>query len=169
MFVFYFLSFLAIYGVLNTLLRKNVVSCAIHLALSMIALAGLFFQLGARFIAGVQLVVYAGAVMVLFVMVLMLFDSKKEESFFPFSRFQLSNFLKAVLCTVMFGLISGNIPHSIGSLNSVIEPQVTKTRDLSLLLFSKYVFLFEWLGLLLLIVAVGVVVLSRGEKDDFNH
>lgn len=168
MFIFYFLSFVVIYGGLNTVFRRNPVHGAVHLAAAMTALAGLFFHLGARFAAGVQLVVYAGAVMVLFVMVMMLFDSMKKESPDSKTYFSKSNFFKAVLCTAMCGLISGNIPHSAGALNNILTPQTVQTRDLSILLFSKYVFLFEWFGVILLAAAVGIVVLSRGEFDDSN-
>jgi len=165
MLIFYFLCFLVLYGALNVVLRKDPIVCALHLVLSMVGVAGLFFNLEAHFIAGVQLVVYAGAAMVLFVMVIMLFDFKKESSF----TFLWPSFLKALLCTFIFGLLAGNILRLTGSLNQIITPERVETRELSMLLFSKYVFLFEWLGLLLLIIAVGVVILSRGKKDDFDH
>ena len=160
MLMFYVLSLLAVYGALQAVLRTNPVTCALHLALAMTALSGLFFKLGAHFIAGVQLAVYAGAVMVLFVMVIMLFDSSSAKS----EAFKINNFdfFKAVLCAVGFGILSGTAPHSIGVVNKLVLPEAVSTKSLAGLLFSEYVFLFEWLGLLLLIIAVGVVVLSRG-------
>ena len=160
-FIFYMLSFLAVYGSLNAVLRKNSVTCALHLALSMVALAGLFFRMGAQFIAGVQLVVYAGAVMVLFVMVIMLFDTKTEKETFHLSKLTA----KACFCIVTLGLLSGVISSSVGFINKVVIPEVVPARSLAFNLFSNYVFLFEWLGLLLLIIAVGVVVLSKGGQE----
>ena len=163
MLMFYLLSMLVIYGAIQAVLRKSPVTCALHLALAMTALSGLFFKLGAHFIAGVQLAVYAGAVMVLFVMVIMLFDSSGAKN----EDFKINNidFLKAVLCSAGFGVLSGTAPHSIGVVNKLTLPEPVATKSLAAILFSDYVFLFEWLGLLLLIIAVGVVVLSRGGEE----
>lgn len=160
--MFYVLATLSVYGALQSVLRKNPVTCALHLALSMVALSGLFFYMGAHFIAGVQLVVYAGAVMVLFVIVIMLFDTSKIV-------FHKETFLylgKAILCIATVGLLSGVISSSIGFLNKVILPEVIPTKSIAFALFSNYLFLFEWMGLLLLIVAVGVVILSKGKEND---
>ena len=156
-FLFYTLSLMALYGALNTIFRKNPITCALHLALTMVSLAGLFFNIGAYFIAGVQLVVYAGAVMVLFVMVVMLFDDKKTSE--PKEHKHLS--AKVFISVFMLGLLSGVIPHSTGLTNKIITPEVVPTKSLASLLFSNYVLFFEWIGVLLLIVAVGVVLLSR--------
>jgi len=158
-FLFYTLSFLALYGAFNTIFRKNPITCALHLALTMIALAGLFFNIGAYFIAGVQLVVYAGAVMVLFVMVVMLFDNKKTSE--PKEHRHIA--AKVFISVFMLGVLSGVIPHSTGFTNKVVTPEVTTTKSLATLLFSDYVLFFEWIGVLLMIVAVGVVLLSRSE------
>ncbi len=158
-FLFYVLSFLALYGALNTIFRKNPITCALHLALTMVALAGLFFNLGAYFVAGVQLVVYAGAVMVLFVMVVMLFDNKKNSE--PKEHRHLA--AKVFISVFMLGVLSGVIPHSTGFTNNIVTPEVTPTKSLATLLFTDYVLFFEWIGVLLMIVAVGVVLLSRSE------
>ena len=165
MLIFYFLSFLVLYGAINAVLRKDPIVCALHLVLSMMGLSGLFFHLGAHFVAGVQLVVYAGAAMVLFVMVIMLFDFKKESQHI----FSIQSFWKLLICAFVFGLLAGNVMHATGALNQIITPEVVETQKLSMLLFSNYILLFEWLGLLLLIIAVGVVILTRGKKDDFNN
>ena len=164
--IFYFLSALVIYGALGTVFRKNPLTSALHLALTMIGLAGLFFQMGAHFIAGVQLVVYAGAVMVLFVMVIMLFDSQKKPAQ---TEKKPHNFLslKVFLSVFIFGLLSGIVPHSSSPWNKIVSPEETSTMSLAKLLFSDYTFLFEWLGVLLLIVAVGTVLLSRSESHDY--
>lgn len=166
-FIFYFLSVIVIYGAINTVVRKNPVTSALHLSLTMIALAGFFFHLGARFIAGVQIAVYSGAVMVLFVMVIMLFDTKSFNEFSAPEK--LSNFLKLVSSASVLGLLAGIIPHSVGLTNKIQSPEVTSTKLLAYHLFSKYVFIFEWLGLLLLVIAVGVVVLTRNENLKENQ
>lgn len=161
--IFYILATLILVSGLMTVLAANPIFSALYLAMTMISLAGMFYTLGAHFIAGVQLIVYAGAVMVLFVMVLMLFDLKAELR--AFSKGALSNFLKLVSVALLAGLVVGAIPLSTELLSAsevaAKATSATSTKDLSMLLFTKYVFAFEALGVLLLVVAVGVVAVSR--------
>ena len=77
-FLFWLLAMITVVSGLTVVLVTNPVYSALSLAMTMVGVAGLFVTLNAYFIAGVQLIVYAGAVMVLFVMVLMLFDLKHE-------------------------------------------------------------------------------------------
>jgi len=157
--LFIFFSLFSLYGALVTVLHKDLVVCALHLAGSMLSLAGLFFLLGAHFIAGVQVVVYAGAVMVLFVMVVMLFDLKNPEK----TKFSGGLWFKGALIFFFAGLVAGVFPLSLHLFQplSVNALKVTPTKDISHLLFTKYVFAFEVLGVLLLLIAVGVAVLCR--------
>ena len=159
-FLFYLFSFLTLYGAVATVTYRDPVICALHLAGSLLALAGLFFLLGAHFIAGVQVVVYAGAVMVLFVMAVMLFDFKKK------SGALFNSGLWPTLSCLFFltGLIAGALPLSL----DLFRPRpfsslgLSSTKELSFLIFTKYVFVFEVLGFLLLLIAVGVTSLCRG-------
>ena len=110
--LFYILSTAIVISALSVILSRNPVHSALSLVITMVSLAFVFFLLKATFIAGVQLIVYAGAVMVLFVMVLMLFDLKKEHEIFtagPFSRF-----LKISMVGWFCGLIIGGIYMSMG-------------------------------------------------------
>jgi NADH-quinone oxidoreductase subunit J len=159
---FYSLALFLIYFAFKTITSVNPIHSALYLVLTMIGLAGVFFQLDAQFIAGVQMIVYAGAVMVLFVMVLMLFDLKTELR--AFSKGLLSGFLKIFCAAILAGFALGAATNSVGIIEE--QPQkalasATITRDLSVLLFTKYLYAFEALGILLLVVAVGVVAVSR--------
>ncbi len=161
--IFYILATLILVSGLMMVLSANPIFSALYLAITMISLAGMFYTLGAHFIAGVQLIVYAGAVMVLFVMVLMLFDLKTELR--AFSKGALGNFLKLVSVALLAGLVVGAIPLSTELLSgpevATKATSATSTKELSMLLFTKYIFAFEALGVLLLVVAVGVVAVSR--------
>lgn len=161
--LFIFFSSLVLYGGLVTVLHRDLVVSALHLAGSMLALAGLFFVLGAHFIAGVQVVVYAGAVMVLFVMVVMLFDLKKKDSIL----FSKGLWLKIASLFFFTGLIAGVFPLSLHLFQprAVHALKPTSTKELSQLLFTKYVLAFEVLGILLLLIAVGVAVLCRTQRE----
>lgn len=157
--LFILFSIFVLYGAVITVIHKDLVICALHLAGSMLALAGLFFILGAHFIAGVQVIVYAGAVMVLFIMVVMLFDLKKVNPIL----FSSGMGPKLGLLFFLTGLIAGVFPLSLHVLKPLLAENIkaTSTKELAYLLFTKYVFIFEVLGVLLLLIAVGVAVLCR--------
>ncbi len=146
------------------ILLTNPIYCALCLALTMLGVSALFVTLNAFFLAGVQLVVYAGAVMVLFVMVLMLFDLKHELK--AFTRGTVSGFLKIASAGLLAGLVAGAIYMS-NSLFVEVEPVketgMSSSVRLGGLLFSRYVFGFEILGVLLLVVAIGAVALARSK------
>ena len=159
--LFYILSALVVVSALSVILSRNPIYSALSLVITMMSLAFVFFLLKAMFIAGVQLIVYAGAVMVLFVMVLMLFDLKKEDE--VFTRGSFSKFLKISAVGWFCGLVVGGVYMSMGmTLQSPtgIEDE-TRVKALSMTLFTEYVFAFEALGLLLLLIAIGVVAISR--------
>lgn len=157
---FYTLAIFLIYFAFKTITVPNPIHSALYLVLTMIGLAGAFFNLGAHFIAGVQMIVYAGAVMVLFVMVLMLFDLKAELR--SFSRGLFSGGLKVMSAALLAGLAIGAANSTIAILENQ-EPKVggDVTRELGVLLYTRYLYAFEALGILLLVVAVGVVAVSR--------
>lgn len=158
---FYSLAFFLIFFAYKTISVPNPLHSALYLVLTMIGLAATFFSLGAQFIAGVQMIVYAGAVMVLFVMVLMLFDLKVELRAFTHGLF--AGTLKVCSAALLAGLALGAANNSI----AITEPPETVatatdvTKTLGMLLYTKYLFAFEVLGVLLLVVAVGVVAVSR--------
>ena len=97
--------------------------------------------------------------MVLFVMVVMLFDFKKMDK----PLFTSGMFLKAAGGLFLIGLIAGFFPFSLRLFQSTLfeNIKITSTKSLASLLFSKYVFLFEIIGVLLLLIAIGVVVLCQ--------
>ncbi len=159
---FYSLALFLLFFGYKTITVPNPIHAALYLVLTMIGLAGTFYNLGAHFIAGVQLIVYAGAVMVLFVIVLMLFDLRAEIR--SFTRGLFSGSLKVISAAMLAGLALGAANSSV----AIVEPQslpaaVDTTRQLGHLLYTKYLYAFEALGVLLLVVAVGVVAVSRSK------
>ncbi len=155
--LFFVLSAVVLYGAFQVVTHTHLVVCALHLAGSMLALAGLFFILGAQFIAAVQVLVYAGAVMVLFVMVVMLFNLKESNQ----QLFSSWVGLKAAIVFLFTGLVAGVFPASMYVLYPVTIKEVSpaSTVTLAKLLFSEYLFAFECVGVLLLVIAVGAAVL----------
>ncbi|MCB9027193.1 MAG: NADH-quinone oxidoreductase subunit J [Bdellovibrionaceae bacterium] len=160
--LFYILAIAIVVFSLGVVMTANPIFSALFLALTMVTLAFVYFLLNAPFIAGVQLIVYAGAVVVLFVMVMMLFDLKQEKEAFTKGKF--TGFLKIASAGWLCGLIAGAIYMStemVVSGNQILDVNKASTKILAKELFSNYVFAFEALGILLLLIAVGAVSISR--------
>ncbi len=164
-FLFWFLSLLVLVSGLSVVLLTNPVYSALCLAMTMVGVSALFVTLNAYFLAGVQLIVYAGAVMVLFVMVLMLFDLKHETQ--AFTRGKITGAIKIASVGILAGLVVGaiTIGKSLENIKAVADnaQAADTTKILSENLFLKNVFGFEALGVLLLVIAVGTVALSRSK------
>ena len=161
--LFWFLSAFTVLGALGVLLQRNPLYSAFSLVLTMIGIGSLFVTLDAFFLAGVQVVVYAGAVMVLFIMVLMIFDLKKE--FQKFSKGVMTGFLKLASVAMICGLITGAVMMSTEvMMQGSSRPEMDlSVKTLSELIFTKYLFAFEAVGVLLLFIAIGAVALSRSK------
>lgn len=166
-FLFYFLAAASLICAVGVIVAQNPIFSSLFLAGTMIGISGIFATLDAWFVAGVQLIVYAGAVMVLFVMVLMLFDLKHEVE--AFTRGLISGALKLVTSGVILGLILGSIMMSAeaifnpepAALTGADGAKLDVTKALADALFTKYLFGFEVIGFLLLVIAIGAVALSR--------
>jgi NADH-quinone oxidoreductase subunit J len=165
--LFWILAILTIASGLIVVLVANPIFSALALAMTMVGVSALFVTLGAYFLAGVQLIVYAGAVMVLFVMVIMLFDLKHELQAFTRGRF--TGAIKMATVGMLAGLVFGSVILSGVKLMSdnptppVGGGPMDSTKALGQILFSQYLFGFEALGVLLMVVAVGSVALARSK------
>jgi len=157
---FYICSALTLLCGALVILNRNPVTSAMCLVLSMTALAGLFVLLQAFFLAAVQVLVYAGAVMVLFLFVIMLLDLKDE------ARRRIS-MIRAVLSLAAVGAVVAIILNVIWTTHSganLSTPTlVGGTAPLGQLLFKQFLLPFEILSLLLLVAMLGVILLSKKE------
>lgn len=164
-FAFHLLALISTICAIGVVLSRNPIYSAFYLVSTMVAMAGIFVTLDAYFIAGVQLIVYAGAVTVLFVMVLMLFDLKHEMK--TFSKGTLGNVFKLASAGVLLGMLLTYIWYSFaadpGFKPVSLDPlkSMESTKALANMLFTRYLFAFEAIGALLTIIAVGAVTLSR--------
>ena len=135
----------------------NPVTSAMFLVLTIVSMAGLFVLLHAFFLAAVQVLVYAGAVMVLFLFVIMLLDLRAEER----RRIKLFGAVAGCVCVGAFLFIFlAQLLHSpLGaSSNPAVEGGIV---PLGKLLFTRYLLPFEIVSILLLVGMVGVVLLSK--------
>lgn len=167
---------------------RNPVTCALSLAASFVGLAALFLSLDAYFIGVIQILVYAGAVMVLFLFIIMLLDIKTEEGKKLNLAAIVSGVLLAVLLTLQIIAVVGGtelagkstqdtplaLVEAAGKLGKAALPTIVndlKTGTLpdakliGFTLFDQYGFHLQVIGLLLLVGTVGVVVLSKRERS----
>src|SRR4051812_11487173 len=139
---------------------QNPVTSAMFLVLAIASLAGLFVMLQAFFLAAVQVLVYAGAVMVLFLFVIMLLDLKAEER-------RKVRIVGAAAGVIAVGTIVAIFLQSLVAEKPIhTQPSPTlqgSTNQLGHLLFTQYLLPFEIVSILLLVAMVGVVLLSKKE------
>lgn len=173
-FLFWFLAVVTLGAGLSVVLMSNPIYSALSLAMAMVGVAALFVTLNAYFIAGVQLIVYAGAVMVLFIMVIMLFDLRQDVQ--AFSKGKITGAIKIASVGLFAGLVVGAITLSAMALTDKGTESalfggsgMETTKALGTLLYTKYIFGFEALGVLLLVIAVGAVALARSKGGTHEH
>src|SRR5437763_690427 len=140
---------------------RNPVTSAMFLVLTIISMAGLFVLLHAFFLAAVQILVYAGAVIVLFLFVIMLLDLKAEARR-KIKAFGLIAGVIAVGSILALFLTSLRFTPLAGSSSPSIEGD---TAALGRLLFTQYVLPFEVVSVLLLVAMIGVILLSKKNLD----
>jgi NADH-quinone oxidoreductase subunit J len=150
---------------LGVILNRNPVACALCLALSIAFLAGLFVMLQAFFLATIQVLVYAGAVMVLFLFIIMLLDLKAEERRPRNLPAAIIGLGLAFFLGWEFVEVIRHIPDAREPLNVNAILAGSDVPALGNLLFSKYLLPFEVTSLLLLVAVIGVILLSKRDKD----
>ncbi len=160
--VFIVLAAVAVAGAVSLILQRHPIHSALSLIVVMVSLAGLYLLLGAEFIAAVQIIVYGGAIMVLFIFVIMLLNAGEEERT---NVSLMARFVGVPLAVVFLAEVAYWVGHATLHLPSS-SPEVVSTRDLSSLLFREYVFPYELTSFLILIALVGAIVLARREDSD---
>jgi NADH-quinone oxidoreductase subunit J len=160
-FPFYLFAFLTLLAAAGVVINRNAVNAAMCLLLSFVGMAALFVLLEAYFLAVLQVLVYAGAVAVLFLFVIMLFDVKGGDPRKPYNKIAaVSGLLALALLTT--GVLS--LAKHSGFLAMAPAPAVVVSgglKDYGYLLFTTYLLPVEMTGFLLLIAMLGVAVLSR--------
>ena len=161
--LFWIFSLLMLLSAMGVVFFRNPVSSATSLVLSFIALAAVFVTLDAFFIAVVQVLVYAGAVMVLFLFIIMLLDLREEKR----RRVRLSAWLGGGL--VVGGFISAllkvvlSLPALLVTKPAMSHPLANDIEQVGFNLFRNFNLPFQVIGVLLLVATVGVVLLSKKE------
>lgn len=165
--LFYFLSFLAILSAIMVVVSKNPVHSVLYLILTFFTLSGHYILLNAQFISIVNLIVYAGAIMVLFLFTIMFLNLKDDE--FAGKRLGF-NIVCIVFTSILGGLMISKLagsPIPIAD-ESSFDSQIGMVENLGKVLFNSYLIPFELVSVLFLSAMVGAVMLGRREKGERN-
>jgi NADH-quinone oxidoreductase subunit J len=171
--VFYLLSALAVGAAALVIGQRNPMYSVLLLIASFGALAGLYVQLDAPFVAVAQIIIYAGAIMVLFLFVVMLLNAPKEDAAewdqaHPFKRTGVGRFgaMLAALLIVQLAWALMRAAELDGPVGGGADgAAVGSVRELGRVLFSRHTFAFEATSILILVAMVGAVVLARREDQ----
>ena len=157
--VFLALAALAVAGAVSLIVQRHPIHSALSLIVVMAALAGLYLLLEAEFVAAIQIIVYAGAIMVLFVFVIMLLNAGAEERS---SLSGLARFAGVPLAVVLLAVLVYRVARA--SLSMTPLPVVENaTHGLAMLLFRNFLFPFEFTSILILIAILGALLLAKGD------
>ncbi len=158
--LFYFLSFVAILSAMMVVVSKNPVHSVLYLIICFFAIAGHYVLMNAQFLAAVHIIVYAGAIMVLFLYVIMMLNLNSDTE--PHK----SKWLK-IAATVSGGILMivmvGALRQATTSIASTPDSQVGLIQNLGLVLFRDFALPFEVSSILLLVAMIGAVMLAKKE------
>ncbi len=149
---------------INLVIQTHPISSALSLVGVMAALAALYLLLGGEFIAAAQLVVYAGAIMVLFVFVIMLLNAGTERK--P-KKNPWSQYAGIPMLLLFLGIVAWLVQKMFPSTETVVFGEFTKggPAEIGRALFTTYLLPFEVTSVLILIAILGAIVLARKEID----
>ena len=157
--LFLILATIAVFSAISMLTSKNAVHSALFLILNFAVIAVFYLILNAPFLAAVQITVYAGAIMVLFLFVIMLLGAEESAGVLGTRTGQLTTaIIGAVLVIGSFIVAVTQIGNRAGAPAAAAD---TRPRTLAVILFEDFVFPFEVTGILLLVAVVGLYVMSR--------
>ena len=165
---FYLFSSVAVLSALMVISAKNPVHSVLFLILSFVNASGLFVLLGAEFLAMILVVVYVGAVAVLFLFVVMMLDInyiKLREGFLQYLPF--GALLGIVLVIELGILFLTDISSNINSSKMPLEPRIydiENTKMIGQILYTKYFYLFQICGIILLVAMIGSITLTLRDK-----
>jgi len=163
--LFYLFAAQILVSALMTITRRNVVYSAVWLISTLVGVAGIYLLRGAEFLAGVQVIVYIGGIMVLFLFVIMLVPISEESKE---SRFASQKWVVLIVTALLSGELAYFLSKGVGEF-AMGEPTVpaemgvvtTNSEQVGQVLFSEYLLPFELASILLLVAMIGAIVMAK--------
>ena len=165
---FYLFAGLCVASAFMVIASKNPVHSVLYLILAFVNAAGLFVMIGAEFLAMILIVVYVGAVAVLFLFVVMMLDVDFAElkqgalQYLPIGLLIGGIFIAELLLVVGAWVIGPGVPLAIVA---PIPTGISNTEAIGLVLYTKYVYFFQAAGMILLVAMIGAIVLTLRHKE----
>lgn len=171
---FYFFSTIAVIAALMVVVSKNPVHSVLWLILSFLSVAGLFVLLQAEFVAMLLIIVYVGAVAVLFLFVVMMLDVDFAELKGEMALYMPIALLIGVVILVELGIAFGTwtITETAMAQRAAVAPDATEVQNtaaLGALIYDDYIYLFQAAGLILLVAMIGAIVLTLRHRKDIKR
>ncbi|MGZ8416967.1 MAG: NADH-quinone oxidoreductase subunit J [Methyloceanibacter sp.] len=169
---FYLFAITCVGAAFMVIAVRNPVHAVLFLILAFFNAAGLFVQLGAEFLAMILIVVYVGAVLVLFLFVVMMLDVDFAELKAGFLKYLPVGATVGLLLLVELILIVGvwvTAPELSSQAPTPPASEISNTEAIGLILYTRYVYLFEAAGLILLVAMIGAIVLTLHHKRDVRR
>ena len=169
---FYLFAICVVAGGLMTVISRNPVLSVLWLILAFLSTAGLFVLLGAEFVAMLLIIVYVGAVAVLFLFVVMMLDVDFAELKAEMAKYMPLALLIGLVLLMQFGMAYGSweITDSARAARGAVTPdQLENTAALGMLLYDQYFLAFQLSGLILLVAMIGAIVLTLRHRTDVKR
>lgn len=169
---FYLFAICTITGGLFTVISRNPVHSVLWLILAFLSSAGLFVLLGAEFVAMLLIIVYVGAVAVLFLFVVMMLDVDFAELKAEMSRYLPLALLIGVVLLMQMTLAYGAwdfAEHAMDNRGAVAPEEMQNTAALGVLIYDRYFLLFQLSGLVLLVAMIGAIVLTLRHRTNVKR
>ncbi len=170
--IFYIFSFIAIFSAIMVVASKNTVHSVFFLILDFISISCLFIMIGAEFLGMIMLIVYVGAVAILFLFVVMMLNVAQQKNEWFTSRDSSAHIPIGLLVSliIFFELIIviGGWKYKLDLVDSIsieINSTITNTQSLGNVIYTDYIHLFQLSGMILLVAMIGAIVLTFRERS----
>jgi NADH-quinone oxidoreductase subunit J len=169
---FYFFSIIAIFSAIMVVASKNTVYSVFYLILDFISISCLFIMIGAEFLGMIMLIVYVGAVAVLFLFVVMMLNVSGtiDEQFkrkFSYSHISLGSLISLIIFLELIIVVGGwkYKPNIVETSSIRIDKDFTNTHAIGNIIYTDYIHLFQLAGLILLVSMIGAIVLTYRKRE----
>ena len=172
-FFFYFFSFIAVISAIMVTVSKNTVHSVFFLILDFISISSLFIMIGAEFLGMIMLIVYVGAVAVLFLFVVMMLNvAKQKNTWFKSSTNSAHIPIGLLVSIIIFFeviIVIGGWKYKPELTNKIVVSDVTNTHSIGNVLYTDYIHLFQLSGMVLLVAMIGAIVLTFRKREGLKR
>ena len=172
-FFFYFFSFIAVVSAIMVTVSKNTVHSVFFLILDFISISSLFIMIGAEFLGMIMLIVYVGAVAVLFLFVVMMLNvAKQKNTWFKSSTNSAHIPIGLLVSIIIFFeviIVIGGWKYKPELSNKIVLSDVTNTHSIGNVLYTDYIHLFQLSGMVLLVAMIGAIVLTFRKREGLKR